>query len=88
MQGTLFGVDGNFAGFQDDAYLRLVNEVLLATDPGKQSVLYAQLNDYFLDQSWILPVTQAPPHLAAQANVDGLGYDAHEALVLSDVWLA
>jgi ABC-type oligopeptide transport system substrate-binding subunit len=76
------------AHVKDDAYTRLVNQILAVADPASQKLLYAQLNDYWLDQSWVLPVTQNPPRVAARANVRGLRYDAHEALVLSDVWLA
>lgn len=67
---------------------QLANKVLSETDPAKQQSLYAELNDYFLDQSFEIPLTQDPPRLVARANIRGLRYDAHEALVLSDVWLA
>jgi peptide/nickel transport system substrate-binding protein len=87
LQGGLYDPATNSAGFKDDAYTQLVNEVLSVTDPARQKSLYAQLNDYFLDQSWVLPVTQNPPRVAARANVHGLRYDAHETPVLSDVWL-
>jgi hypothetical protein len=50
--------------------------------------LYARLNDFWLDQAWALPIVQNPPHHAARANVRGMRFDAHEAIVLSDVWLA
>jgi peptide/nickel transport system substrate-binding protein len=86
-QGTVYGPEVNYAGFKSDEYARLVNQVLVSTDPSTQRLLYSQLNDYLLDQSFVLPVTQSPQHLAARANVRGLRYDAHEALVLSEVWL-
>jgi ABC-type transport system substrate-binding protein len=87
LQGA-YGPDVNNAGFEDDAYTVLVNQVLTETDPAKQTALYSRLNDYILDQSFTMPVTQNPPHLAARTNVRGLFYNAHEALELADVWVA
>ncbi|HEV7664710.1 MAG TPA: ABC transporter substrate-binding protein [Chloroflexota bacterium] len=88
VQGPFYGPEINYAGFKDDAYTQLASQVLAEIDPARQRVLYEQLNDYVLDQSWVMPVTQNPPHLVARSAVRGLRYDAHEALVLSDVWLA
>jgi peptide/nickel transport system substrate-binding protein len=86
--GPYYGPEINYAGFKDNAYSQLASQVLAETDPAKQPGLYDQLNDYVLDQSWVMPLTQNPPNLAARNAVRGLRYDAHEALVLPDVWLA
>jgi peptide/nickel transport system substrate-binding protein len=86
--GAAYGPQTNLSGFKDDAYTQLVNRVVTETDPAKQRQLYNQLNDYYLDQSWVLHIVQNPEHAAAQSNVRGLRYDARPALVLADVWLA
>jgi ABC-type transport system substrate-binding protein len=57
------------------------------TDSVKQRSLYSQLNDYYLDQSWVLIMMQSPEHDVARMGVRGLRYDAHLALVLPEVWL-
>jgi peptide/nickel transport system substrate-binding protein len=86
--GPYYGPRVNYSGFGDDAYDALSSEVLAATDATRQHALYAQLNNYYLDQSWVLPVSQDPPHLIAQARVRGLRYDGREAIPLQDLWLA
>jgi peptide/nickel transport system substrate-binding protein len=88
LEAILYSPESNDAGFKDDTYRALVDRVLTATDPDSQTTLYRELNDYLLDQSWVLPITQSPSKIAARANVRGLRYDQHDALVLSDVWLA
>ncbi len=86
--GTTYGPQFNFAGFQDDAYTQLANQVVSETDPVEQQQLYSQLNDYYLDQSWALPVVPNPEHVAAGSNVHGLRYDSRPGLVLAEVWLS
>jgi len=85
--GGTYGPSTNFSGFRDDAYNELANHLAIETDPAKQRLLYSQLNDYYLDQSWVLIVMQNPEHIAARAGMRGLRYDAHLALVLPEVWL-
>jgi peptide/nickel transport system substrate-binding protein len=85
--GGSYGPERNLAGFKDDAYTLLVNQVVTETDPTRQRVLYSQLNDYYLDQSWVLPIVRNPEHVTARANVHGLRYDAHQALVPAEMWL-
>jgi peptide/nickel transport system substrate-binding protein len=86
--GAFYGPQDNFAGFKDDAYTRLVNEVTNETGPAAQHQLYNQLNDYYLDQSWVLPIVPNPERVAARGNVRGLRYDTHQALVPAEMWLA
>jgi peptide/nickel transport system substrate-binding protein len=69
--GAVYGPQDNFAGFKDDAYTRLVDAVTTETDPAAQRQLYAQLNDYYLDQSWVLPIVANPERVAARLNVHG-----------------
>ncbi len=85
--GPYYGPQFNWAGFKDAAYDQLSQQVLVENDPNRQKDLYAQLNDYWLDQAWIIPISQNPPRLAARPAVQGLGYDGHESLVLSELWL-
>jgi peptide/nickel transport system substrate-binding protein len=86
--GPYYGPQVNYSGFTDDEYVQLSNRVLAATEPALQTSLYAQLNDYYLDQAWVIPVSQNPPHLVARANVRGLRYDGREGIPLTDLWLS
>src|SRR5579864_1861899 len=45
-------------------------------DPVKQKQLYSQLNDIYLDQSWVLPIIPNPERAVARSNVHGLRYDS------------
>jgi peptide/nickel transport system substrate-binding protein len=83
----LYSPDSNWAGFKDEAFSQLAGEIVATTDPALEKPLFDRLNDYLLDQAWILPITQAPEHLAAHSRVHGLAFDSRGALVLSDVWL-
>ena len=85
---TLYSPKSNNSGFEDDAYTQLVDQLVATTDTSKLSQLYRELNDYWLDQSWVIPVTQSPQKVAARANVHGPRYDGHDALVLSETWLS
>jgi peptide/nickel transport system substrate-binding protein len=86
--GPTLGPQSNVAGFKDDAYTQLVNQVVSETDPVRQHELYVQLNDYYLDQSWMLTMVPFPEQAAAQANVRGLRYDSRPALITAEIWLA
>jgi peptide/nickel transport system substrate-binding protein len=85
--GISYGPDRNQGNFKADAYTQLVMQVVTETDPIKQRALYARLNDYYLDQCWVLPIIPNPQRVAARAAVHGLRYDAHQALVLAEAWL-
>ena len=86
--GGLYAPQANFSGFQDDAYTQLVSQVVSETDPARQQQLYAQLTDYYLDQSFVQQLVPNPEHVVAQANVHGLRYDMRPGLVLGEVWLS
>jgi peptide/nickel transport system substrate-binding protein len=85
--GQSYGPEINLSNFKDDSYTQLANQVLIETDPTRQRVLYNELNDYYLDQAWVLPIVQDPRLVAAGTNVRGLRFDAHQALVPAEMWL-
>jgi peptide/nickel transport system substrate-binding protein len=86
--GISYGPERNQGNFKDDVYTHLVRQVVTETDPVRQRVLYAQLNDFYLDQCWVLPIIPNPQRVAATNAVHGLRYDAHQALVAAEIWLA
>ncbi|MBV9581119.1 MAG: hypothetical protein JO057_21265 [Chloroflexi bacterium] len=52
------------------------------------TLMYSQLNDYYLDQSCALPIVPNPERVAARSNVHGLRFDARPGLPLGEVWLS
>jgi len=87
LDGPLYNPDANWAGFKDDEFTQVAGDIRMATDPATRKGSFDRLNDYLLDQAWILPITQAPEHAAAHARVHGLAYDSRGALTLADAWL-
>jgi len=75
-------------GFKDPQYEQLVTSIGTEPDSTKRTPLYGQLNDYLLDQSFVMVVSPAPPHLLARSNVQGIRFFQHEALDFSSTWLA
>jgi peptide/nickel transport system substrate-binding protein len=86
--GISYGPERNQGNFKDDAYTQLVGKVVTEADPARQLTLDSQLNDYYLDQSWAMPIVPNPQRVAARAPVRGLRFDAHQVLVTAEVWLA
>ena len=62
----------NINSFRDDAWTDLAARVAAEGDPAKLKPLSLELDDYLLDQSWFIPMTSAPPKIAARANVRGV----------------
>jgi peptide/nickel transport system substrate-binding protein len=88
LSGGNYGPDLNYSHFKDDAYNQLASELTTEIDPDRQRLLYRQLNDYWLDQSFVMVLLQNPEHHVARVGVNGLRYDGNLSLVLPDVWLA
>jgi ABC-type transport system substrate-binding protein len=88
MLGMSYGPERNWGGFKDDAYSQLVNRVLYQTDTTRLQELYGELNDYYLDQSFVQHIVPVPERVAAGPNVRGLRFDLFPALVPSEIWLA
>jgi ABC-type transport system substrate-binding protein len=82
------GLGTAFSGFQNDRYMQLTNQLVIATDPTIQRQLYSQLNEYYIDQSWALPIVPNPEHVAATTKVHGLCFDERPGLVPAETWLA
>ena len=85
--GGLYAPQANFAGFQDDAYMQLINEVTSETDPVRATVV-RPVERLLSGSVLVQQVVPNPEHLVAQANVHGLGYDMRPGLVLGEVWMA
>jgi hypothetical protein len=47
-----------------------------------------ELDDFLLDESWFIPLSSAPPKMAATTNVRGVVFDANDTPTFRDAWLA
>jgi peptide/nickel transport system substrate-binding protein len=83
-----FGYANNSAGFYDDQWTQLAAGVAVEPDAGKRKQMYDQINDYLLDQSFVMTITPYPDIDGLQPNVMGLKYFLSTATNDRNVWLA
>jgi ABC-type transport system substrate-binding protein len=82
-----YNYEKNFAGFKDDQYTQLVTASQVESDPAKRQALYAQLNDFLLDQCFSAPLATNPPIIAASNKVHDVGWNAHDQLQHDQLWM-
>ncbi len=81
--------DANQSGFtRDDTYKQLVSSASAETDPARQQQLYAQINDFVLDQSWVMPLSTNPITGISRNAVRDIGFWVHNgAFAWTNAWL-
>jgi peptide/nickel transport system substrate-binding protein len=77
----------NTSGFDDPTWTGMLASVASETDLSKQNALYAQINDFILDQCWDMPVCSIPYTLIATSAVHGVLPSMHATFMFSDTWL-
>lgn len=83
-----FGYASNASGFYDDQWTQLASGVATEPDAAKRKQLYAQINDYLLDQSFAMAITPYPDIVAIRPNVMDLKYFLSTATNDRNIWLA
>ena len=83
-----FGFASNASGFYDDQWTQLASGVATEPDPAKRKQLYAQINDYLLDQSFAMPITPYPDIVALRPNVMDMKYFLSTATNDRNIWLS
>lgn len=84
---SAFNYAGNFAGFTDDAYSRLVLSATTEPDTTKRRQIYSQLNDYLLDQSFTFAFSWYPATALVTSRVHQLDFTSSPALSYAGAWL-
>jgi peptide/nickel transport system substrate-binding protein len=84
---TAWNYTGNSSGYTSETYTRLVTSAASEPDTARRKQLYSQLNDLILDESFVMPISPTPTFTAFNGRVRGVGYSAHEAVNLANVWL-
>ncbi len=67
-----FNPDSNNEVFTDPIYSQLVGSIGSETDQSKLKLVYTQLNDFLLDQSFVMPISPTPLKMIGGAGVAGL----------------
>ena len=82
-----YNYEKNFAGFKNDQYTQLITSIPSGAGPAKRQELYAQLNDFLLDQCFSMPLATNPPIIATSSKVHDVGWNAHDQLQHDQLWL-
>jgi peptide/nickel transport system substrate-binding protein len=80
-------VNPNNEGFDDPMWKQLVNAVETEVDPTKQKDLYARMNDFMLDQSWIVVPSSLPASNVTTTNVHGMVPNQHGGFTYINAWI-
>jgi peptide/nickel transport system substrate-binding protein len=91
--GSLFAVSPgwrvfpNNDGFKDPRWAELVSAANTEADPAKQKQLFADINDYVLDQCFTYAVSNNPVWWIASAKFHGLQPTLHQGFLWTDAYL-
>jgi peptide/nickel transport system substrate-binding protein len=80
-------LQNNAENFDSDAYRQLIIAASTETDQAKRKQVFAQINDFLLDQSFVIIAGVNPEVFAARATVQGLKYDIRAGMGLADAWI-
>jgi ABC-type transport system substrate-binding protein len=83
------GYASNAMGFYDDRFTALVKTASTEPDAAKRKALYAQINDFLLeDAAYCFPICAYVNLMVARANVRGLRHEPSTQVTLRNMWLA
>jgi len=83
-----FGYASNGAGFYDDQWTQLAAGVATEPDANKRKQMYDQINDFLLDQSFVMTITPYPDIDALRPNVMDMKYFLSTATNDRNIWLS
>jgi peptide/nickel transport system substrate-binding protein len=77
----------NSSGFVAEKYTQLVSAANAEPDKEKRKQLYTQLNDLFLDESFLMVLATLPARALARSAVQGVQTTAHGGFTFTHAWL-
>lgn len=83
-----WNIGSNAEGFSNDEYRQIVNSIATQPDATKRKPLYDQLNDFLIDQQFVITVVSSSAGLVSRANVQNVQWDLHGARKYAEMWLA
>jgi peptide/nickel transport system substrate-binding protein len=87
LNGPTWRPNPNNTDWNTPEWKDLFAQVATEADPAKQKTLYAQLNDYILDQSWAMPMATNPQVLVGTTRLKGVSVNQYGAWYFTDAWL-
>ena len=82
-----WALQNNAEAFDSDQYRQLIGAASTETDAAKRKQLFAQLNDFVLDQSVVMLINASPETYLARARLHGQTYNMHQGLEMQQLWL-
>jgi ABC-type transport system substrate-binding protein len=79
-------LQNNAEAFDSDQYRQLLGAAGSEPDASKRKQLYSQLNDFVLDQSFVMMMNSNPETFLARSNVHGQSYNMHQGLQMHQLW--
>jgi peptide/nickel transport system substrate-binding protein len=83
-----WNIGSNAEGFTSDQYRQIVNSLATEANAAKRKPLYDQLNDFILDEQFVIVVVSNPSAVVTRANVQNVQWDLHGARKYAEMWLA
>jgi len=80
-------ISGNASKFDAPAYVDVIKQMQVEADAAKLTGLYDQVNTILLDESFNMPICQAPQGWVLQKKVNGFSYNSGNYVYLENVWL-
>jgi ABC-type transport system substrate-binding protein len=77
----------NSSGFVADKYTQLVTAANAEPDKAKRKDLYNQLNDLFLDESFLMVLSTTPARALARSAVKDVSNQAHGGFAFTQTWI-
>jgi peptide/nickel transport system substrate-binding protein len=79
--------NSNNSLFKNDRYSELIASASSEPDAAKRKVMYSELNDIILDESFIMWLAASPPTLVTRPNVHGIEPSAHDGFYYHNAWI-
>jgi peptide/nickel transport system substrate-binding protein len=79
--------NSNNSLFKNDRYSELIASASSEPDAAKRKIMYSELNDIILDESFIMWLAASPPTLVTRPNVHGIEPSAHDGFYYHNAWI-
>jgi peptide/nickel transport system substrate-binding protein len=83
-----WNIGSNAEGFSSDQYRQIVNGLATEPDAAKRTPLYGELNDFIIDEQFVIVVVSNPGPVVTRASVQNVRWDMHGARKYAEMWLA
>ncbi|HEX8969830.1 MAG TPA: ABC transporter substrate-binding protein, partial [Chloroflexota bacterium] len=79
-------LQNNAEAFDSDEYRQLISAAGKETDMARRKQLFSELNDFVLDQSFVMLINSNPETFLARGNLHGQTYNMHQGLTMHQLW--